>query len=186
MNYYIIFNADGSLFCVSHVKLTPIPEGGIPQKVMTKSKFKTEVLNGKKIKFEEPIEELKEDAPNVHYIPAGGIAISDEEQVKYLKIMELQLQQISLVNGEIVITDIYTPEEIKERESEVAASKVINEAKTLLRSSDRFESPPYINNMTELEKLAFKEWRAFLLNAATGKLKTLPVVPEFVKKLLEL
>lgn len=40
--------------------------------------------------------------------------------------------------------------------------------------------------MTELELLAFKEWRDFLLSVTTGKLKILPETPEFIKKLLEL
>lgn len=188
MNYYILFNATGECIGVSHVKLTPIPKDGVPQKltVRPKATFKTQIIEGRKVKYQEPVGDVKEDAPDIQYIPEGGIAITDAEQAKYLKIMELQLQNIILVKGKITITDIYTPEQIKERESEAAAAKILAEARTLLRLSDRFESPPYINNMTEIEKLAFKEWRAFLLNVATGKLKVLPETPEFVKNLLEL
>ncbi len=61
-----------------------------------------------------------------------------------------------------------------------------NKVRSLLSRSDKLELPPYINIMTEIEQLAFKEWRAFLLDVAMGKLKTLPETPEFIKKLLEL
>lgn len=123
---------------------------------------------------------------DVTNLPPNAVAISDDEHTLYKSVWEKELQNITLVKDKIILVDKYTPEQIKDREAEAAKLKLTSEAKTLLRMTDRFETHPYSNMMTEAERIMFREWRLEILEVSIGVTSIMPETPEFIKKLLEL
>lgn len=119
---------------------------------------------------------LSTSAIETNRIPDVGMQISDQHQALYLSVLNSQLQDVVLVDGEIQIVDKYTPEELIAKQTSDAAILLVSQAIALLRASDYRLIPDEYTELTTEQQTELVAYRAQLRLVARGESTELPTI----------
>lgn len=110
-------------------------------------------------------------------IPDIGMQISNQQQALYLSVLNSQLQDVVLVDGEIQIIDKYTPEELEAKQALEAKQILINQANSQIHRDEHLWNNQILwNRYTDEQKTILTNYYDDLIAVTRGESDILPTL----------